>query len=1401
MNNPNIDISGWQAGYAYKKFDAVFFSGDPQSTTGCLPYHSGYHYCDADHTSSALSVGGATSNAPTGGASKWTQEFFSKPGYNATATFEGKNYRTDFGDGYFSLMPKSTNNIHANFNLSFGGRNDKETRAISNFLESHSFEALSGAISGVTGFTFESFYPYDKKDEYFCDGYEINASFSDVNTINTTFANEHTSSTDWMNRFISSGNTDGLWEAGKTYSLYDTVYHSGGVLGSLSGSDGYYYYTGASSTAASILNSPSGKGSLWTNDTFLFKPSVVSDEVVPIRFKNSKFNNDFNQRSNDGINTANLKLNVVLANRSNKEAVAVSKFLLSKQAYQTFKFTPPHPHNKQLSFVCESWRHNYVFDDNHTFELKLEQNPLDLSKKSRAFKTLLLNSHREIYAPYDGGDFGFETYNVTTGINFGAFMTGFASGTGMYIYNSGEQTIKTSLTLSGDEAAGGLFRLEHPYDNRVSNVHPSGLTYNLAPGESGRFDMIFSTTGYTGQVGENAGLGAASTSDDADRISFAKGRIMYTDEPSVGGIKESALIISTTDEFLFADPSGDLKLDLVGEAVHDAAPGAPINVMAKQIPERAAITGKWELADPKTATGISVLYSTDDVYYTMLQTGLATGVTTFTHEPVIPGSGYYYRVGASNCDIVGVGTSTARTFSTCAYRDNVATGEASDVVTVAASALPVVIGGRESVYNQLNISTLATGALNKLGLTNCNDFSSIICTLKAGAVVASNNPEIPALQTGPVVQKIDGTNLKLKLVVEDGAQIIGAGGMGADAVRQKDFAFAISTRLSDSVTPLSRSQSVVGSVHELQGVGPVSLWATSGSSEGKYLLPNGYGGSDNVTPFNGGSGGTAFAIHPSYREHDQEVEITNNYGRILGGGGGGGQGGTRFNNILHSKDLFAGTLAGLRNRERTVGIGSNASPSALKEVRAGGGGGGGAGLNKNTTDELEITQTLDGAEVITVPPIVKFDTAMGGNPCLPSSKHKRTNLANGEDSWSAATPASRAGGKSSIGIARVGNLVIARASEGGRGAIPRAKHRGERGILNVESYDNPKVLNAAEGEAAWNGGGQGGYGGGWGLDGGNGEHLQQQEPHRFQEPRNYGYGGSGGLCIQTNGCRLKFMETGYIPSSGMSVYGGQRTDTDAKSSELYRNTIGIGNYLTARCSGNATTREANDSQSSTGSLTILGRMSGLRNNGGGEMSKETETVNASYPAWKAFNQRIHGAPADYVLFETVGFPYFLTYDFGGDPNDRQRVESYTIVSAGASPSHYSTESNAKTMFSDIYAPTSWELHGTNTTDHVENKSWKVLHVVTDNVPKQTLPVSLKPPTVGGSSTEENDKSYVSIPGLIRAFPINNYEKFRYYRLKIISAEHAADKKCKIADFGLRSTNRGYAGFISSALHT
>ena len=105
-------------------------------------------------------------------------------------------------------------------------------------------------------------------------------------------------------------------------------------------------------------------------------------------------------------------------------------------------------------------------------------------------------------------------------------------------------------------------------------------------------------------------------------------------------------------------------------------------------------------------------------------------------------------------------------------------------------------------------------------------------------------------------------------------------------------------------------------------------------------------------------------------------------------------------------------------------------------------------------------------------------------------------------------------------------------------------------------------------------GGDGGDGGGFGMDGHNGEHPQQMNNERFihavagttidsaAEPRNYGYGGSGGLSIETNGCDLKILSTGNIPASGLGIAGGHRSETNSKSSELYRNGPGMGGYLT-----------------------------------------------------------------------------------------------------------------------------------------------------------------------------------------------------------------------------------------------
>ena len=1507
MNN-NIDISGWKAGHEFKKFDTVFFSGYnhvtpasiPSTTwlTGCISAQSGYYYSESTHTSSH-------SNSPTGTSSEWTREFQSVPGYNSSVTFEGVNNRIDFGDGYFSLTPQSSNNIKAVYNLNFNSRTDRETKAISNLLESHSFEPLSGAVSGFTGFVFKPFYPYDQKSEHFCDSFSTNHQFNDVNSITTEFINDQNSSTDWLHRFIPSGNTMGIWEAGKSYSQYDTVYHSGGILGNLSGCDGYYFFTGENSTVATVLNGPTGNASLWTNQTFFFKPSAISNTFNEIRFATNDFKNRFVQRFNDGINTNNLKLGLILEGRSNKEAVAISQFLLNKQAYQSFKFTPPAPHNKELNFVCEGWRHTYIFDENHRFELGLEQMPIDLSRKARFFKTMIKNEYGETLAPCDTPFFTPGGARTVTGIDFGDFMTGFSSGTGLFLVNNGDEVIKSTLSLSGVQAASGLYKFVDQNDDRVSNFTHTSFDYLLHPGDSGKFEIMFSTTGHTGQIGQNAGIGASSQD-----ISFHQGRIMYSDEPQVGGVKESALTVSTKDQFLFADPSGDLKIDLTGEAVHDVAPGAPTDFRVEQVPNYPIVTGSWELPDPKTATGVAIYYSTNDAAagdagYTLLESGISTGRTTFTHEPVLPSTTYYYKAVAGNMDIVGVGTSVERTFATCAYSAN--TGSALASVTISTLPIHISVGGPRKILNQVSISGEADKKLSDYGLSNYDNFTGIIFTVEDGTTIMSDDPSVPALRTDNILTHSDGsTRVKLRLTLGRGAQIVGAGGKGADSYDSDNASFALSTELSSAASSdaqpsayLTEPQSRLGVIHELQGVGPIATRATKGISEGVYLLPGGESAvATNTEPFNGEDGGIAFDIHRSYSEDGvQEVEIDNEYGFIVGGGGGGGQGGARWNNYKNMAKLnkqgeiifyqpggaWPGGQVPLRefNLERFNSKFQRSNPSMLKrsskvkgaglevadfaiEVRAGGGGGGGAGFRKNTSTYVGI-----GTQAVESPSSAKGGKGVG---IVTKSRDKEIFRTLDKSYGVMNTRTSRDGQKSKVtdvfnvlGGGKSFNFTQKTVSAGGDGALGRKfTPRGELVVLfndnTVFQYPDDEMAKV-QNETMRNGGGVGGAGGGFGMDGHNGEHPQQFMHSRFKasgtsagrtEPRNYGYGGSGGLCIETNGCDLRILSSGNIPASGLGVAGGHRSETDAKSSELYRNKYSFGGYLTPRCSGSATAKDADDPRT-------LGLISGMRGSLDEAIENSDGTKSSTYAAWKAFNQTIDGSDNEYVWFNGGGdgsnaaFPYYLVYDFG--VGNEQTVQSYSITSASAGIDQYRTHENCGTILRSVLAPSKWELQATNSNSPFKDSNFVVLHksnmtqmrwseeelkeyyeitkseafrigqgqsttlsdlerktiwygnVLGRDVPRQMKPARLRVyspwetvqedgPLQGTKVPTEAQGWHVSVPGLTRSFDISNVNAYRYYRLKIIESEYPAAKQCKIADFGLRTRNRGYAGFIT-----
>jgi hypothetical protein len=389
-----------------------------------------------------------------------------------------------------------------------------------------------------------------------------------------------------------------------------------------------------------------------------------------------------------------------------------------------------------------------------------------------------------------------------------------------------------------------------------------------------------------------------------------------------------------------------------------------------------------------------------------------------------------------------------------------------------------------------------------------------------------------------------------------------------------------------------------------------------------------------------------------------------------------------------------------------------------------------------------------------------------------------------------------------------------------------------------------------------NGGGNGGRGGGWGQDGQNGGHPLQNYSSRYinssygPEPRTFGFGGTGGLCIDTNGALIDFYPKDNMPCSGQD----NKTALDNKNSEFYRNHVGKGAYLTPKYKSATTI-------SSSGHLSV-GYISGLKGHGeygqgqqaagispgrphpfkgtinfdgvDKKVANQSNALNAAYPSWKAFNQEVNGNFDNYILMDQGGFPYYLVYDFG--EGNSKIVDSYSITSAGASAEYYSeasvsqggtTVTQLEKVMGEVFAPVEWVLFGSNansdqlkgneTTDvsNMTPLSWFFDISVSKKINAYIPPAgsrnltdnSPEDPTLSQEEIEASQRAlqtvvgdkwnyYVSLPGNTRLIPIaaEHQAAYRYYILKIISAD-GNQGKVKIADFGLRGKNESYGGFI------
>lgn len=1479
----DFDISGWDKDQSYEKFDVVFFSGDAE--TGCNPFESGYYYATAANDSTS-----DTAVSPSGSNTKWTRSFPSTPSYNSSVSFNAKTFKNTFGDGYHTILPKSHNNLEIEYNLNFNGRTEKESKAILHFLGHRFEEAYTGAGTGLmhdgtqygaedilTGFNFTPFAPYNQTGRYFCENFDHQQAFTNVHDISATFSNDETSLTNWRGQVIPLDETAKYWAVGETYSKFDIVYFSGHNVSNFSG---FYYHSGGHSGAATVANSPTGTSTEWTQDTFYFKPSSFSVPQEP-RFLKSQLNRDYVKRWGDGINTNLLNVNLGFEGKSEKEAKAITHFLINKKGYQSFKFSPPKPYNQNNKiFTCSTWSDNYIFNDNRSLSANFEEMALDLNKVPRIFKTYILDTHGKKVAPLD------DTSAVHE-INFGMFMTGFHSGTGFYLLNSGDQKIISTLSLTGEHARSGIYKFRENSDSRFKIDGGNSAIFELGQKESGYFEVQFWTTGKSGA--RNSWFTNDLETDGYFYYFSGHGGAGYSAPAGHDGHpRPSQLTVASTDQYNYDDPSGTLKIDLTGNA-EAVDPKAISTFTADAVEGDIFITGGWTYPEYLTATGIVLEVSgtaynagaADPHGATGLLVDEATGTTSFSYA-VIPGKTHHFRIRTQNIDLIGgnVHGGVARTVN---HSEWVHVSASVTDTALNVSVNPQNYAGRptDSTLKNVNLNTLATNELTRLqNSTNIPNtqltvdvFSKIRFNFAPNMLVYSDDVNTPAVDTGQKFTKTGLDPIPIEIYIPKTTQIIGAGGKGASVMSDTTYGSTTKKECPASYVVTSAQRSTLtsaevrlGSLPELAGIGPISAHYLSGKMDGSYIVGS--------TPNNGQNGGTALSIHSDYAGSSVKLHCP---GFIGGGGGGGGAGGTRMSNITNGhipqqclvrkgqavveqslKEAYA-MLPSIRDTRipdisRTVGMGGSYPYPSLQnrlltdlelpedwkdenakdhrpgntvifEIRPGGGGGGGAGYS--LTDPITSVQAGQSSTTMQ-----ESQSAPGGDSCVPFVSNINVR---GSRTLEVTEKSSRG---SSFKIKFPINSGIMTSVNGGlpgQAAVAPVVVNGQDMRFvgsSLKIVQDPSGLIFAKPsliEGYRNAGGIGGRGGGFGMDGNNGEHPVQNYTDRHiglvngnqygPEPRNFGFGGTGGACIDANGALIDFYPKDNIPCSGQD----NKTHQDNKNSELYRNRIGKGAYLTPKYKS-ATTIET------SGHLSVgyISGLKGTRKADGSEgdainfvgvnkkVNNQSNAVNGSYPAWKAFNQVINGNFDDYVLMDQDNFPYYLIYDFGA--GNQQTVKSYTIGSAGASASYFNngaaSEARLKTILGNVFAPVHWKLFGSNANSDelLRDSDMILLHEFKHFSHQPAIQVAAEGSQVRDASFTDNPtkqrdslttveghkyNSYACVPGQVRLFTVPDLKRaaYRYYILKILGAD-GNQGKVKIADFGLRGSNESYAGFIN-----
>jgi phage-related protein len=288
-----------------------------------------------------------------------------KKTYGCSASFSTKTLRMQYGDGYYTNVTPNVNNLTSNFTLTYDGLSDIQSKALIGFFQNTFEYAPLNIEESYQSVNMDLFYPYKNNAKIYFENLSYASKESNLNSVNINCVSAYNSSLDYRGFLVTGVEVTREYEQEKTYVKDDVVF----LKNADNNLEGYYWYTGTSNAILNDSTSPTGSDSLFTNK-FYFKPDIDYSIPVSPRFLKNEYEMTAPAFENDGINKTVLTFDFAFNNRSDKEAIALLKFLDNKAGFKIFEIDLPAPYNKTVDVYCPEWSHTYKFYNNHDISAK-----------------------------------------------------------------------------------------------------------------------------------------------------------------------------------------------------------------------------------------------------------------------------------------------------------------------------------------------------------------------------------------------------------------------------------------------------------------------------------------------------------------------------------------------------------------------------------------------------------------------------------------------------------------------------------------------------------------------------------------------------------------------------------------------------------------------------------------------------------------------------------------------------------------------------------------------------------------------------------------------------------------------------------------------------------------------